>query len=80
MSGVWPLNVDPSWSNWASKSAFLNFHGNRTEFQNSNIVSSLSDPDRLSVPDFVEIGQETAKELINGKSVRDCLHVSFLKL
>ena len=78
--GFWQQNPRASWPNWASKSAFPYFHGNRSGFQNSNAISSLSDPDRLSVPIFVKIGRETAKELINGKSVRDCLHVSFLKL
>ncbi len=77
--GVWQQNPGASWPNWASKSAFPDFHGNRSEFQNSDTVSSLSDPDRVSVPDFVEIGRETAKELIKRKSVRGCLTVSFLK-
>ncbi len=77
---VWQQNPDASWPNRASKSAFPYFHGNRSEFRNSDTITSLSDPDRLSVPNFVKIGRETVKELVNGKNVRGCLHVSFLKL
>ncbi len=36
---------------------FQIFHGNRPEFQNSNPSTLLSDPDRLSVPNFVKIGR-----------------------
>ncbi len=55
---------------------FPNFHSNHPEYQNSD-TSSLSDPDRLSVQNFVKIGGETMKELINGVS-ETSLHMSFL--
>ena len=54
--GAWQQNPSASWSNGASKSAFPDFHGNRSEFCNSDTISSLSDLERLSVPDFVTIG------------------------
>ncbi len=47
----------------ATKSAFPYFHGNTLELQNSYFLMALSDPTRLSVPDFVKICQETAEEL-----------------
>ena len=78
--GVWLQNIGPLWSNKASKSLFPNLHGNHFEIQNSYTVCSHSDPNRLSLPNFVKIGRKTAEELINGKSVQDCLHMSFLKL
>ena len=34
------------------------------KFQNSNIISYFPDPKILSVPDFVKIGPETAKEFV----------------
>ena len=42
--------LDPSHPNQASKSTFLNFHGNDYEFQNFDTASSPSDPDRLLCP------------------------------
>ena len=42
---------------------FSHYHGNRLEFSNSDFARLLSDPERLSVPDFVKIGWETAKEM-----------------
>ncbi len=56
-NGSWLQKLNPSGQNRALKSAFSNFHGNRSKFQNSNPSTVLSDPDRLSVPDFVKIGQ-----------------------
>ena len=43
----------------ASKSAFPDFHGNRLEFSDSVFTTSLSDPHRLSVCNFVEIGRKS---------------------
>ena len=59
--GVWVQKISPSWPYGASKSAFPDFHGNRFEFQNSDPSTVISEPDRLSVPDFVKIGQEMKK-------------------
>ena len=53
----------------ASKSAFPDFHGNVLKISNSDFATTLSDPDRLSVPNLVKIRQETAEELDNEKSV-----------
>ncbi len=60
--GFWQQNPGASWPNWVSKSAFSNFHGNCFEFPNSNDTGLLSDPDRLSVPNFVKFCQEMAEE------------------
>ncbi len=65
VQAVWTLNLNFSLLNGSSKSAFPNFHGNRFEFQNFDIVTLLSDPDRLSVPDFVEIGRKSREEIPN---------------
>ena len=78
ISTVWQQNLTPSWTNWTWKSAFPDFHGNKLEIHNSDFTTTLSDPDRLSVPNFVKIHQETAEELGDKKSIWGCLPVSFL--
>ncbi len=60
-NGSWLQKVNPSGKNGLSKSAFPDFHGNRSEFQNFNPSTVLPGPDRLSVPNFVKIGRETGK-------------------
>ncbi len=59
----WLQNLSPSWSNRASKSAFPDFHGNRLKFSISAFAIPTSDPDRLSVTNFIEIRQETREEM-----------------
>ena len=62
-------NISPSEPNWASKYAFADLHGNTLKIQNFDFARLLFDPGRLSVPDFVTIGRETAEEIDIEKSV-----------
>ena len=56
-------NLTLSWSNGASKSALLISMVTDLEFSNSDFTTTLYDPNRSSIPNFVEIGQETAEEI-----------------
>ncbi len=66
--GIWCQNPSPSWSDGAWKRAFHDFHGNALEIRNSDVATTLSDPDRLSVLDFVKIHREMTEELGNEKA------------
>ncbi len=56
-------NLCPSELKGSSKSAFPDFHGNRLEFSNSAFALPTPDPDRLSMPNSVEIRRETREEM-----------------
>ncbi len=56
-------NLTLSWTNGALKSAFPIFHGNRWQMLNLGSTTILYDPKRLTLPNFVEIGWETAEEI-----------------
>ncbi len=53
----------PSGQYLSLRNIFSDYHGNRLEFFNSDFVRSLSDPDRLFVPDFIKICWETTEEI-----------------
>ena len=65
--GLWLGNIGLSGPKGTSKSAFVNFHGNRTEFWNSDFGRLLFDFCRLYVPNFVTMGWEMAKKLSDEK-------------
>ncbi len=60
-------NLNPSRPNWASKSAFPNFHGNGPEFWNSDFRILLFDSYRFCVPNFITIGWDMAEKLSDEK-------------
>ena len=45
-----------SWTNGALESAFLIFHVNKSKLFNFGSATTPPDPNRLTMPNFVEIG------------------------